>query len=1072
MNSILNCFSDYYLDNNNKFIIENYTEKSPFASFLPGIAGLRGIPMWVFYVNRGQGVCSFGIRDKDKPIMEFTPAYKAYQQVDFNGFRTFINLLGEDRRRYYEPFTSLSGKAGGKTKMRIGASGLAIEDINREYELKTEVEYFTLPNEKLAALVRKVTITNISQKEKIVELLDGMPSVIPYGIDNDGIKQIGNTLKAWMEVYNMENSIPFYKLRAGTEDKEDVDAIAEGHFYLSFTGHGKQQLLKPIVDPAVVFGSNTALSYPERFMEEGLERLLQKPQIPSNKVPCGFFGTSQKLAGGERVELYSLIGHISSVGQLNEIKEKLASADFINRKRTESEELVCGLTQDIYTKTSSPVFDEYCRQTYLDNLLRGGYPLTLKGKAGSFIYYIYSRKHGDLERDYNYFVTEPEFYSNGNGNYRDVNQNRCNDVFFHPQVQTANIRTFMNLIQADGYNPLVITGDKLILGEGSLEKVISKVDESNKGRLEKVLSKPFTQGRLYDMVLEEGITLKAPKQEFVDLVVSESEQITEAIHGEGFWADHWVYNMDLIEKYLKIYPENEMELLLKKEYVYYDNAVVVKNRDDKYVLKKDRVMQLDAVELNKDKEKLMSERGSFPNIMRSKHGTGEIYRSSLIAKLVVLAVNKYSCLDPKGMGVEMEAGKPGWNDALNGLPGLFGSSMAEGCELLRLLEYILKACEAYKQERLELPKEVWRLLEEILTHVEELGTFQYWNNIAAARETYRENTRLGFSGEEKELYLSELSAVIRKLHSKLESRINTALMENGGIYPTYFHYQPEQYEKLCADRDCVRVKAFEQRRMPLFLEGVVKGLKVCKDKAEARKLYDKVRKSKLFDEKLNMYKISEPLDGLSADFGRITAFTGGWFENETIWLHMEYKYMLEVLNSGLYDEFLSDFEKVMIPFLEPETYGRSILENSSFIASSANPDEAIHGKGFVARLSGATAEFLSIWNIMMAGHKPFELQDGKLCLRLKPILPHWLFDEKDEVSFMLLGKTEVTYHNPERKNTYLETMEISTIVIVYSDGKKVSLKGQVIPEPYSTDIRNGKVEKLYTTIRERHPIPS
>ncbi len=30
---------------------------------------------------------------------------------------------------------------------------------------------------------------------------------------------------------------------------------------------------------------------------------------------------------------------------------------------------------------------------------------------------------------------------------------------------------------------------------------------------------------------------------------------------------------------------------------------------------------------------------------------------------------KFSTLDPHGMGVEMEGGKPGWNDAMNGLPG-------------------------------------------------------------------------------------------------------------------------------------------------------------------------------------------------------------------------------------------------------------------------------------------------------------------------------------------------------------------------------------------------------------------
>ena len=33
-------------------------------------------------------------------------------------------------------------------------------------------------------------------------------------------------------------------------------------------------------------------------------------------------------------------------------------------------------------------------------------------------------------------------------------------------------------------------------------------------------------------------------------------------------------------------------------------------------------------------------------------------------------------LDPMGLGIEMEAGKPGWNDAMNRLPGVLGSSFA------------------------------------------------------------------------------------------------------------------------------------------------------------------------------------------------------------------------------------------------------------------------------------------------------------------------------------------------------------------------------------------------------------
>ena len=57
--------------------------------------------------------------------------------------------------------------------------------------------------------------------------------------------------------------------------------------------------------------------------------------------------------------------------------------------------------------------------------------------------------------------------------------------------------------------------------------------------------------------------------------------------------------------------------------------------------------------------------------------------------------------------------------------------------------------------------------------------------------------------------------------------------------------------------------------------------------------------------------------------------------------------------------------------MDPDVYGRPPIECSSFIASSAHPDKTIHGQGYLARLSGSTAEFLSMWNLMMMGAQPF-----------------------------------------------------------------------------------------------------
>lgn len=82
------------------FNIYNYNYAYPFSSFLPGISGIMGIPMWCFYVNRAQCIASFGFESKDGAILEFHPANKAYRLTPIYGFRTFIKINGV----IYEPF--------------------------------------------------------------------------------------------------------------------------------------------------------------------------------------------------------------------------------------------------------------------------------------------------------------------------------------------------------------------------------------------------------------------------------------------------------------------------------------------------------------------------------------------------------------------------------------------------------------------------------------------------------------------------------------------------------------------------------------------------------------------------------------------------------------------------------------------------------------------------------------------------------------------------------------------------------------------------------------------------------
>ena len=109
--------SDYtFVDG--KFVLNDYDTKKTFYSFLPGIAGIYGIPIWSFYLNRGQGLSSFGIKSKGSPIMEFLPAIIANEKINTQGFRTFLKIGNE----VFEPFAVVEDRKGLTRQMSVSRS--------------------------------------------------------------------------------------------------------------------------------------------------------------------------------------------------------------------------------------------------------------------------------------------------------------------------------------------------------------------------------------------------------------------------------------------------------------------------------------------------------------------------------------------------------------------------------------------------------------------------------------------------------------------------------------------------------------------------------------------------------------------------------------------------------------------------------------------------------------------------------------------------------------------------------------------------------------------------------------
>jgi hypothetical protein len=168
------------------FVIENYNHAMPFSDFFPALAGVTGKPMWVFTSNRGQGISSFGINNKDGAMLEFLPANKAYHVTPSLGFRTFIKTTRDSQ--VYEPFV-YAMDARHQT-MRIRPYELEISDRSPSTGLESHVVFYGVPGETCAVLARSLTLTNTSNKPLPISIVDGLPRVKPWGMNDYLVKNI------------------------------------------------------------------------------------------------------------------------------------------------------------------------------------------------------------------------------------------------------------------------------------------------------------------------------------------------------------------------------------------------------------------------------------------------------------------------------------------------------------------------------------------------------------------------------------------------------------------------------------------------------------------------------------------------------------------------------------------------------------------------------------------------------------------------------------------------------------------------------------------------------------------
>jgi hypothetical protein len=421
----------------------------------------------------------------------------------------------------------------------------------------------------------------------------------------------------------------------------------------------------------------------------------------------------------------------------------------------------------------------------------------------------------------------------------------------------------------------------------------------------------------------------------------------------------------------------------------------------------------------------------------------------------------------------MEADRPGWCDALNGLPGIFGSSVNETIELKRLVDFTFNALADVEGE-FSLPIELVDFISglEALLNRPNLTPELFWRESGSQKEAYRTKVFMGFDGAEHTLSITTVQNFLVTVLGHLDAAINKALTPEGIV--TYFAYEAEQYQEVADGK--ADVASFSQKPLPLFLEGFVHALRIA-DPSEVRRLYEAARNSELYDHQLGMYRVNAPLGENALDLGRIGVFNYGWLENGSIFLHMHYKFVLEMVRAGLIKEFYGQIEQLLVAFRDPAEYGRNPIENSSFLVSSGfTIDPRQHGRGCVARLSGSTVEFLHLWTHIFLGATPFVFEKGRLSFRPAPVLSKSFFSTDgqcanpfgfeeilpaDSTACALLGSTLLVYINPKRQNTFGQTAVRPCRYQLYGrDGNMQTVESPHLEGPAAEALRQGQFRRV------------
>ena len=612
--------------------------------------------LWA-YISSVGGIAA-GRQNPDNSLFPYYTDDKLHEQTS-TGLHTKISVTNANGNNYiWEPFSRIKKHKIQRNLYRSPLGNkIVFEEINKE--LNISYQYLMQGSGKYG-FIFKSKLSNLSNESLKFTVINGIQDISPFGISVGNQESMSNLINAYKYGEILNNSkIGVFSLTTLISDKpEPVEAMYANIVWGSsnFDHTASLSIDKEINN---IYGQK--LNYYIKFDKK----------ITSNESIDWSLNADVKKNQDQILMLENEILNKKSI--INEIKQNL---DYSSKKLTEYVQF-----SDGFQLTNNRSNDFRHTSNVLYNIMRGGVFINgyeikisqfldflkkrnkiafsefkeisielnnrlsldeilklcnnsknndLKRLGYEFLPLVFSRRHGDPSRPWNYFNIKvsnkkDDTLINYEGNWRDIFQNWEALSISYPKYTNSFIAKFLNATTVDGFNP-------------------------------------------YRM-----------NQDGIDWEIIEKDDNWTHI---GYWNDHQIiYLLKLLELSYNNSNDELLDMLNRKIFSFANVPYRIKSFDQ--IMKNPKSTIDFDHELNSKIMKLVDTLGQDGKLVIKNDS---VIHVSMIEKLFILILPKITFLVPGG-GIWLNTQRPEWNDANNATVGN-GLSMVTTCYLRKYVNFI------------------------------------------------------------------------------------------------------------------------------------------------------------------------------------------------------------------------------------------------------------------------------------------------------------------------------------------------------------------------------------------------